>query len=153
MSHANASLTPAWRREVVQRIETGTTQAEVAAKCICRGTRSQNGGAGGALRARRGCDRAASGTDLDRSGDREPSEATLDGFGGGDDYAGDLVRCLGAGLDRGTPRCGDHPDRLHGPVAELGHRRGGPVKPESTGVVGVWGLPRPRKRPPDLRRL
>ena len=27
------------------------------------------------------------------------------------------------------------------------------TKPESTGVVGVWGLPRPRKRPPDLRRL
>ena len=27
------------------------------------------------------------------------------------------------------------------------------AKPESTGVVGVCGLPRPRKRPPDLRRL
>ena len=26
-------------------------------------------------------------------------------------------------------------------------------KPESTGVVGVWGWSRPRKRPPDLRRL
>ena len=26
-------------------------------------------------------------------------------------------------------------------------------EPESTGVVGVWGWSRPRKRPPDLRRL
>ena len=38
MSHANARLTPAGRREMVQRIEAGTTQAEGPARWACRGT-------------------------------------------------------------------------------------------------------------------
>ena len=44
----------------------------------------------------------------------------------------------------------DLPERALVPHASA---LGAPPKPESTGVVGVWGLPRPRKRPPDLRRL
>ena len=39
-----------------------------------------------------------------------------------------------------------------GPLVRVGVEGTGSY-PESTGVVGVWGWSRPRKRPPDLRRL
>ena len=52
-----------------------------------------------------------------------------------------------------SPRGAPHPPRRGRPATTVARLATPRIQPESTGVVGVWGWSRPRKRPPDLRRL